>query len=91
MASGNHWWMNEPRKPPVIAPRKSEGANTPPEPPEPMVIEVARILAISSTPSVVTGSDCVSAIEIVLYPTPKTFGSATPMAPTSRPPRPAFR
>ena len=36
-------------------------------------------------------SDCVSAMEIELYPTPKTFGSRMPIAPTSRPPSPAFR
>ena len=44
-----------PKKPPVIAPRKSEGANTPPEPPDPIVIEVARIFAKTSRPMVSAG------------------------------------
>ncbi len=54
------------------------------------MIDVAAIFATSSRPSVMAGSEPVSAWVIVLYPTPKTFGSQMPMTPTSRPPTAAL-
>ena len=38
--------LRTPKKPPAMAPRKSDGAKTPPEPPEPMVIEVASMAIV---------------------------------------------
>ncbi len=58
--------MIEPRKPPVIAPRKSDGAKMPPDPPLPIVIEVATIFASNSAPSITSGSWSVSASVMVL-------------------------
>ena len=42
----------------------------PPEPPDPIVIEVAAIFARTSRPMVRTGSVPARAHEIVVYPTP---------------------
>ena len=74
-----------------MAPRKSEGAKTPPDPPEPMVMEVAAILATISAASVMAGSWLVSAALMVLYPTPYTLGSQIAMQPTNAPPSAARR
>ena len=41
---GKSMWTTLPKNPPVMAPRKREGAKIPPEPPEPMVMDVAMIL-----------------------------------------------
>ena len=41
---GSTWWARVPNAAPSIAPMNREGANTPPEPPMPMVRLVARIL-----------------------------------------------
>ena len=53
-------WSATPKAAPVAAPRNSDGAKTPPEPPEPSVRQVARALQASRTRSmttvVVTGS-----------------------------------
>ena len=57
--------MKGPSSPPVVAPRKSEGAKIPPEPPDPIVMEVAAILATIRAASVMAGSWLVSAAEMV--------------------------
>ena len=87
---GNHCCRPLPKSPPNIAPRKREGANTPPEPPDPIVIDVARIFIPSSTPSMVMVNWPSRASPIVLYPTPRTCGKTNAVAPISRPPRLAF-
>jgi hypothetical protein len=78
-------------KPPVMAPRKREGAKMPPEPPEPRVIDVAAIFAISRTRSRAPGRALLSASVMVPYPTPKTLGWKTPMPPTMSPPMAGFQ
>ena len=46
--AGSTACTTDPKAPPVIAPRNNEGANTPPDPPEPSVIDVATTFANSS-------------------------------------------
>ena len=55
-----------PTTPPSMAPRKREGANTPPEPPEPMVIDVATILVATRAAMVTAESVPARAREIVV-------------------------
>ena len=43
--------MKLPQKPPATAPRKSDGAKTPPDPPEPSVRDVAAIFGIGFSPN----------------------------------------
>ena len=48
MTAGKMLWTRVPKANPVMAPMKRDGANMPPEPPEPRVMEVAMILKATS-------------------------------------------
>jgi hypothetical protein len=68
-----------------------EGPNTPPEPPEASVNEVARIFRGTSSSNASGSSRPQVAASIVSVPVPKISGANRPMSPTIRPPMAGLR
>ena len=65
----------------------SAGENTPPEPPDPSVTDVASIFAKTSASSRRPGKRPAKASLASQWPSPSTCGTARASRPTSRPPR----
>ena len=63
-----------------------DGANIPPEPPEPMLILVANIFAIRSPTSIIPNISPRKIWVTDSYPTPKIWGKIIPMHPIIAPP-----
>ena len=75
-----------PKAPPSAAPISSEGPKAPPEPPEPIVTEVATSLSATTSKSAAAAVSPLTAASSASWLSPSTRRSASASAPTASPP-----